>query len=154
LADFQRRRVFNGELTMTDSHQLLVDYAKNGSETAFRELVSRYIDLVYSTAFRRVDGDSHRAKDVAQAVFLDLARQAPKLSGDVMLGGWLHRHTCFAAAKVLRGERRRQVRERQAVEMNALNATETRLTDMAPVLDEVINELGGVRPQGDPAPVL
>ena len=127
---------------MMDSQQLLVDYAKNGSETAFRELVSRYIDLVYSTAFRLVDGDSHRAQDVAQTVFMDLAQQALKLSGDAMLGGWLHRHTCFAAAKVLRGERRRQVRERQAVEMNALNATETRLTELAPVLDEVIDELG------------
>ena len=31
---------------MTDSQQLLVDYAKNGSETAFRELVTRYVDLV------------------------------------------------------------------------------------------------------------
>lgn len=127
---------------MTNSQQLLKDFARNGSETAFRELVRHYLDLVFSTALRLVGGDAHRAQDVVQTVFLDLARQASKLSGDTMLGGWLHRDTCFVAAKVMRGERRRQSRERQAAEMNALNNAETRFSDIAPVLDEAINELG------------
>lgn len=59
-----------------------------------------------------------------------------------MLGGWLHRHTCFVAAKIMRGERRRIFREQQAVEMNALqdNST-TDLSLIAPILDDAINEL-------------
>src|SRR5579859_1848754 len=113
LADFALQRVFNGK-SMTDSKHLLEDYSKNGSETAFRELAERYLDLVYSTALRSVNGDVHRAQDVAQTVFLDLSREAPEMSGDVLLGGWLHRHTCFVAAKMMRAERRRQHRERQA----------------------------------------
>jgi RNA polymerase sigma factor (sigma-70 family) len=141
LADFLLRRVFNCESTMTDSQQLLRDYAQTGSETAFRELVTRYLDLVYSTAFRLVSGDFHLAEDVAQLVFLDLCRQAGTISSAVMLGGWLHRHTCFVAGKVIRGERRRQHRERQAVEMNALNQSDAGLAQLAPVLDEAINEL-------------
>jgi RNA polymerase sigma factor (sigma-70 family) len=140
LADSLPRRVFKDEL-MTDSQKLLADYATHGSETAFRELVSRYLDLVFSTALRSVGGDEHREQDVAQTVFLDLARQAPKLSDDSMLGGWLHRDTCFVAAKLIRGERRRQIRERQAAEMNALNRADTSLAQIAPVLDEAINEL-------------
>ena len=36
---------------MTDSNTLLSQYARTGSESAFQELVSRYLDLVYSTAF-------------------------------------------------------------------------------------------------------
>jgi hypothetical protein len=60
---------------MTDSKDLLADYVKNGSDAAFRELFTRHIDLVYSTALRIVEGDAHRAKDVAQVVFLNLARQ-------------------------------------------------------------------------------
>jgi RNA polymerase sigma factor (sigma-70 family) len=127
---------------MTDSQQLLNDYATTGSEIAFRDLVTRYIDLVYSTACRLLDGDSHGAQDVAQTVFLDLALHARKLTSATMLGGWLHRHTCFVAAKIIRGERRRQLREKQAAEMNTLNADEARFTDIAPVLDEIINELG------------
>jgi len=122
---------------------LLADYAANGSERAFRELVTRYVDLVYSTALRLVEGDTHRAEDVAQTVFADLARMAAKLSPNSALGGWLHRHTCFVARTVMRGERRRQARERQAVEMSALdNQPDIALTEIAPVLDEAINELG------------
>lgn len=128
---------------MTDSQKLLAEYVQTGSETAFRELVARYLDLVYSAALRLVEGDTHRAQDVAQTVFVDLARTARTLSRDVMLGGWLHRHTCFVAANTLRSERRRQSRERQAVEMNALHDhSGTDLTLMAPILDDAINQLG------------
>src|SRR5438067_8629486 len=128
---------------MTQSQQLLADYVANRSEPAFRELVSRYIDLVYSAAVRLVDGDTHLAEDVAQTVFMDLARQARTLSKSVMLGGWLHRHTCFVAAKIMRGNRRRQYRERQAVEMNAQrDHLAAHLSQIAPLLDEAINQLG------------
>jgi hypothetical protein len=43
----------------------------------------------------------------------------------------------------MRGERRRQARERQAMEMSALdNHPDNALAEIAPVLDEAINELG------------
>jgi RNA polymerase sigma factor (sigma-70 family) len=127
---------------MTDSQTLLVDYVHNGSEAAFQELVARYLDLVYSTAVRLVGGDTGMAEDVSQTVFVDLARLAKSLSSEVRLGGWLHRHTCFVAAKTLRGERRRQSRERQAVEMNALtDHSQARLAEVEPILDEAINQL-------------
>ncbi|MGO8675030.1 MAG: RNA polymerase sigma factor [Limisphaerales bacterium] len=125
----------------TDSQQLLSEYANTGSEAAFRELVARYVDLVHSTAIRLLEGDGHRAQDVTQTVFLDLARQACKLSSRTTLGGWLHRDTCFVAAKMMRGERRRRSWERQAAEMNALNNSDDRLGQMAPFLDEAINAL-------------
>jgi hypothetical protein len=60
-----------------------------------------------------------------------------------MLGGWLHRHTCFVASNTMRGERRRQARERQAVEMNSTEEhSAANLASVAPVLDEAINQLG------------
>ena len=105
---------------MTDSQQLLAEYRQNGSDAAFRELVNRYVDLVYSTALRLVERDTHRAEDVAQTVFVDLARKARTLPQEVRLGGWLHRDACLVAGHTMRGERRRQSRERQAVEMNVL----------------------------------
>ena len=127
---------------MTESSNLLAEYVQTGSDTAFRELVARYLGLVYSTALRLVAGDSYVAEDVAQTVFLDLARKAGTLPSDVMLGGWLHRDTCFVAAHTMRGERRRQVRERQAVEMNALQSNpEADFSPVARILDEAINEL-------------
>jgi RNA polymerase sigma factor (sigma-70 family) len=127
---------------MTDSQTLLSLYARTGSESAFRELVSRYIDLVYSTAFRLIGGDAQSAQDVAQTVFVALANKARTLPSDVMLGGWLHQHTRFTAGKLMRTERRRQLRERQAAEMNAIeDHSESNLAQVAPVLDEAIGQL-------------
>src|SRR2546426_7841345 len=72
--------------SMIDAGQLLRDYTENGSEAAFRELVARYIDLVYSVAVRRAGGDPHLAEDIVQTVFTDLARKALTLRHESMLG--------------------------------------------------------------------
>jgi RNA polymerase sigma factor (sigma-70 family) len=128
---------------MTDSQRLLAEYAKNGSESAFRELVARYINLVYSTALRLVSGDSQLAEDVTQTVFISLARKGRALSSGVMLGGWLHQHAYHVATKAVRNERRRQSREREAVEMNTLqDDSGASLRQVAPMLDEAITQLG------------
>jgi RNA polymerase sigma factor (sigma-70 family) len=127
---------------MTDNQTLLAQYAREGSEQAFQELVSHYLDLVYSTARRLVGGDTHLAEDVTQMVFTDFAREARNLPADVMLGGWLHRHTYFVASKTVRGERRRQSRERQVVEMHSTeDHSAENLAQVAPLLDEAINQL-------------
>jgi RNA polymerase sigma factor (sigma-70 family) len=128
---------------MADSQNLVAEYVRTGSELAFRELVTRYINLVYSTALRVVGGDTHLAEDVTQTVFVHLARKAHRLSNRVMLGGWLHRATLNVATTIVRGESRRKSRERQSVEMNSLqDHTEANLAQFAPILDEAIDNLG------------
>jgi RNA polymerase sigma factor (sigma-70 family) len=127
----------------TDTRQLLADYATGGSEAAFRELVARYVNLVYSTALRVVGGNTQLAEDVSQTVFLGLARKAGTLSSNVMLGGWLHQHTYHVATRVVRGEQRRQIRQREAVEMNTLqDDSGAHWRQLTPVLDEAIAQLG------------
>lgn len=129
-------------MSTIDSRALMREYVRDHSEAAFEQLVRRYINLVYSVALRRVQGQAPLAQDVAQVVFTDLARKSASLPADIMLGGWLHRHTCFVAASTLRGEQRRLERERQALEMNALNApSDSDWSQIAPVLDEAIDEL-------------
>ncbi len=128
---------------MTDSQKLLAEYVTKGSEAAFRELVARYINLVYSTALRLVGGDTQLAEDVTQTVFISLARKARGLSSEVMLGGWLHQHTYHVATRAVRSERRRLSREREAVEMNTLqDDSGASLRQVAPILDEAITQLG------------
>ncbi|MGV3755624.1 MAG: sigma-70 family RNA polymerase sigma factor [Verrucomicrobiota bacterium] len=106
-------------------------------------MVSRHVNLVYATALRLAGGDAHRAKDVAQTVFVQLAQNAHKLSRESTLGGWLHRTTCNVASKALRTERRRIERETQAMLMNAQSHEgEARMETVAPILDEAINQLG------------
>jgi len=128
---------------MTNSHQLLAQYAADGSEAAFQEFVARYVNLVYSTALRLVGGDRQLAQDVTQTVFINLARRTSTISSGVMLGGWLHQTTYHVATKAARGERRRQSREREAVAMNALqDDSGANWREVAPVLDEAITQLG------------
>ncbi len=128
---------------MTDSQTLLAEYTRNGSESAFRELVTRYLGLVYSTALRLVDGDTHLAEDVAQTVFMDLSRNARNLSSEVMLGGWLHQRTFNVATPMMRAARRRQSREREAVQMNAMSDhSSANYEQIAPMLDEALTKLG------------
>src|SRR5216117_2272325 len=127
--------------TKTDA-QLLREYVNNGSETAFGELVSRHADLVYSAALRQVH-EPDLARDVAQSVFADLARKAKVLSGDVVLAGWLYRSTRFAALTFLRDERRRQNRERQAMQLLDLPGESSPDWDrIRPSLDEAMANLG------------
>src|SRR5436190_4461788 len=127
---------------MTDDSQLLRRYTEERAEPAFGELVTQHIDLVYSAALRVLGGDRHLAEDVTQTVFADLARKAKSLPRDVVLAGWLYRHTCFTAAKAVRAERRRHIREKTAMEMNALHDdTEPNWEQIVPLLDEAMNQL-------------
>ena len=129
---------------MNDDAQLLRQYVETGSEPAFRELVERHIQLVNATARRMMAGDAHLAQDVTQLVFTDLARKAATLPPSVVLGGWLHRHTCFTALKTIRTESRRRTRERTAMEIHAVNdpsSADAQWAQLAPVLDDALNRL-------------
>ena len=90
---------------LTDQ-QLLRDYAERGSEAAFAELVRRYVDLIYSAAFRMVR-DAQLAEDVTQSAFVACARDAGRLAGHPALAAWLHRTAQNLAAKTVRTEVRR-----------------------------------------------
>ena len=128
---------------MLTDPELLRRYAENRSETAFTELVQRHLNFVYSVALRHVGGDSHAAQDVAQKVFVDLARRAAQLSRRSVLGGWLYRSAQFRAIDVVRSERRRRVREEKAETMNAMTSSPPSLDGnlIRPALDKAIGGL-------------
>src|SRR5580693_4729039 len=94
-----------------DDAALLQEYARTGAEAPFTAFVQRYAGMVYSSALRQVR-DPQAAEDVAQAVFILLARKAKNLSRHPALGGWLLQTTRFAANNHLRGAYRRAQRER------------------------------------------
>jgi len=132
---------------MNDDYQLLREYADGGSETAFAQLVERHKGLVYASALRQT-GDRGLAEEITQAVFLVLARKARTLGPGVILSGWLFRATRFAAADVLKRERRRLRREQEALAMNSdvspptQPQDETAWQEIAPILDESLARLG------------
>jgi len=129
---------------MTTDAELLKHYATQKSEAAFAKLVQRHLALVYSTAPRQLNGDTHLAQDVAQTVFMTLARKAASLSGHATLAGWLFLSTHHAAAQVVRSNRRRHTREEEAHAMYELFASTTAATDwerVRPVLDDALRDL-------------
>jgi RNA polymerase sigma factor (sigma-70 family) len=67
---------------------LLGKYATEKDEAAFAALVRRHGPMVRAVA-RRAVRDAHLADDVAQAVFLVLARKAGRLARPDRLAGWL-----------------------------------------------------------------
>ena len=121
--------------------ELLQDYVRTRSDAAFAELVRRHVDLVYSTAWRRA-GESQMAQDIAQAVFIRLARKAASVRDGNALAGWLYRATCYEAASALRSEQRRRQRETEAMNRAELD-TDAAPTWAAiqPVLDEAMQGL-------------
>lgn len=135
---------------MPDDAELLRRYARDHDEAAFGELVSRHFALVYSTARRELQGNAHRAEDVAQLVFTDLARKAPRLCDRRSLAGWLYLGTRHAAAHLRRTEQRRQLREHAAYLMNESNETCDSTSAapapawdrLQPLLDSVVAQLG------------
>jgi RNA polymerase sigma factor (sigma-70 family) len=125
---------------------LLREYAVAGSEAAFRELVARHSNLVWSAARRQVE-DAELARDIAQSVFIDLARKARgnpvACSEEAGLAPWLFRSTRYAALRVLRDDRRRKNREKEAMETLAGSNDEPDAWDrVGPALDEAMSELG------------
>ncbi len=93
-----------------DDDKLLTQYARDGSEAAFGQLVARHLNLVYATCLRELASPS-LAEDAAQVVFLLLARKAKALRPAPSLAGWLFNTARFVAKDVRKQEARRDRRE-------------------------------------------
>jgi RNA polymerase sigma factor (sigma-70 family) len=115
---------------------LVGSYAREGSDSAFRALVTRHVDLVFATALRQV-GNRGAAEEITQNVFIALARKAPGLTGFDTIGGWLYRTTILESRARIRADLRRRQREEKAAELAEIPSESSSLFDaMLPLLDE------------------
>ena len=88
----------------------LVAQLQQGSEAAFRTLVARFQDRVYSTAFSLLRSPEE-AEDVAQEVFVEVYQTIDRFRGEAALSTWLYR---LATSRALQHQRHLSARKRFA----------------------------------------
>ncbi len=129
---------------MTDANdmELVGEFVRRNSETAFEELVRRHINLVYSVALR-FTRNPEDAQDVTQAVFIILAQKAASLREGMILTGWLYETTRFTCLRFRRTQARRQIREQEAHLQSTLNEPDSGgvWRQLAPLLEEAMTRL-------------
>ena len=132
-----------------DEIELLRDYARTGSEAAFRAIVDRHLPWIYGIVLRQVGGDTHLAQDVTQGVFIALARKAGSIDGEDALAGWLFRAAGYAAKGAMRMRRRRAYHEAEAGRMSvesrdaagSSDDTVARLDALGPLVEDAVANL-------------
>lgn len=129
---------------MRSDAELLSHYSKLGDQAAFAELVHRHLPLVYRAALRQLNGDTHRAMDVAQQVFLAVARQSRALVRHPNLTAWLYSATHRITCQAIRTEMRRTEREKAWAQANSVPEPTPPVpwSAITPVLDDAVRALG------------
>ncbi len=126
-----------------DDSELINDFTRTRSESAFRELVHRHVNLVYAAARRQVR-DPALAEDVTQGVFIILARKAKTIRNAAALSGWLLSTTRHVAATANRARSRRTEHETEAAAMQSQeesSAPQQAWMEMEPEIDAAMASL-------------
>lgn len=122
--------------------RLVRAFVENRSEAAFSEIVRQHVGMVYAVGWR-LTGNAHQAEEIAQAVFIILARKASSLSRKTVISGWLYQTARLTAANLLRSERRRATREQEAYMQSVTNEPRPDVwPQIAPLLDDAMAKLG------------
>src|SRR5207247_190093 len=119
---------------------LLLAFVHHRDADAFRRIVEIYADVVFATARRQV-GSHQTAEDVAQAVFMLLARKAHSIQPR-FLAGWLIKTTRLVALESLRRDSRRRRHETEAAAMQQILLQNQPGDPITPLLDDALNHLG------------
>lgn len=130
---------------MESDAQLLSRYTDTGSETAFRELVERYLPLVRGIVWRQ-SSRPDLVDDVAMQVFAAVAQKATELQKRDSLGGWIVVAARMKVAEHLRNQDTRRRHMKNFSDNETATTTpglpDANLWDEAtPVLDEALTAL-------------
>ncbi len=126
---------------MTDG-ELLGRFVRAKSEKAFRTLVERYSDAVFSACLRRL-GSRDLAEDAAQAVFIVLTQNAHKIRRGKSVASFLFKTAKYVCSHAVRAEARRRRREKEVAEMRHKEnlQTEESWEEIRPHIDAALERL-------------
>lgn len=85
----------------------IIQKLQEGDETAFRQLVEKYQQLVVNTCFGLVH-NMQDAEDIAQDVFIEVFRSIHKFRADSKLSTWLYRISVNRSLNYIRDNKRQK----------------------------------------------
>ena len=89
------------------SEQFFIQRLRNKEEQAYRELIERYGDLVYSTAYAIVQNELD-AEDLTQECFVEITNAIYRFKGESKLSTWMYRIVTNLALYHLRSKKRKK----------------------------------------------
>ena len=92
---------------MIESENDLITLLKEGSETAFRDLVDQNQARVYNTCLGFVRNEDE-ADDIAQEVFIEIYRSIRSFRGESKLSTWIYRIAVTKSLEHIRAKKRKK----------------------------------------------
>jgi len=92
---------------MIESENDLITLLKDGSESAFRDLVDQNQDRVYNTCLGFVRNEDE-ADDIAQEVFIEIYRSIRTFRGESKLSTWIYRIAVTKSLEHIRAKKRKK----------------------------------------------
>ena len=92
---------------MIESENDLITLLKEGSETAFRDLVDQNQARVYNTCLGFVRNEDE-ADDIAQEVFIEIYRSIRTFRGESKLSTWIYRIAVTKSLEHIRAKKRKK----------------------------------------------
>ena len=118
----------------------LIVRARRGDATAWRILIERYQNQVYTVAFRMV-GDPDEAQDIAQEVFVRFYRTLGRYRPNGRIATWLYRVAVNLAIDTRRRRSRRPDETVEPVDQNPLPDARAEQRDLRVILERIIHML-------------
>ena len=106
-----------------DSDARLVERARAGDVGAFERIYRREVGRVYALCLR-MTGDTVRARELTQSVFVRVWDRLGSFRGDAQLSSWLHRIAVNEVLAEARSDRRRRARVVLAEDQGSADAEE------------------------------
>ncbi len=125
---------------MKSEEEWLHQYRSRRCEASFRRLVEANLGFVLSVA-QRVLRNPDLARDVAQEVFVGLARSPEKVGANIPLAAWLHRTTRSLAIDTVRSEECRKRHELTAADLDAMKEPPLDWSRLSPEIDRALDKL-------------
>ncbi|MBK7465817.1 MAG: RNA polymerase sigma factor [Saprospiraceae bacterium] len=113
------------------TEEFFIEKLKQGSELAFRQLISQYGNQIHRICFQ-MTSSTHEAEDLTQDVFISIVESIGQFKGQSKLSTWIHK---IAVSKCLESKRSKSAKKRSGflvsifggdeIQKSALNIADT-----------------------------